>query len=506
MDFQSGAEAAAARRLWQYTGGKMFRRITSLLMSVLIVAGTCLLPDASFADQSSPELVAESAVLINAQTGQVLYDKLKDYQEFPASTTKVMTALLTLENKSMDEVVTISHDAAYTEGSRIYLLEGEHVTIEQLLYAMMLESANDAAIALAEAVGGDITTFAGMMNDRAEELGCTNTHFETPNGLPNDNHLTTANDLALITQEAMKNDDFRKIVSTYSYDIQPTDMQTETRHLHNTNKLLSDTSTTYVDGVGRPYKYDGILGVKTGYTNAAQSCLVAAAERDGVQLIGVILKSDPDNQYPDMIKLLDYGFNTFKNVKIITAGEELGTVKIKKGSVRNAGVTVKEDVYASAEAGLDGSTSTKDYSYTLTVREQTAPLEKGTVVGEVTVFNGSREAGTYDLILMEDVDQSSMASILANMDPISSLKMCMTVVFAFLAMYGIFVAKVRRDNRRARERRRALRSERMKKYEEDAAQMDLQRSDNILSEYNVQNSVNDIVERAKAEAQNENNE
>lgn len=472
------------------------KRIITICLTVLLFAAGAF-PVISSAEQMSPELAAESAVLINAQTGQVLFDKVKDYQEFPASTTKVMTALLTLENKSLSDVTTISHDASYTEGSRIYLLEGEQVTIEQLLYAMMLESANDAAIALAEAVGGSIEEFAAMMNQRAKELGAVNTHFVTPNGLPDDTHLTTAYDLALITREAMKNEAFRTIVSTYSYTMGPTNMQAETRYFHNTNRLLSDTRSVDVNGVSRPYKYDGILGVKTGYTTVAQSCLVAAAERDGMELIGVILKSDPDNQYPDMIKLLDYGFNTYKPLKVIEAGSTLETVRVRGGEAREVSVTVGEDIYASAEVRSDGTAASDGYSYVVTVHELTAPVKQGDVAGSVTVYDGSKEAGTYDVIAAADVEERKGLFADFEMTPGFALKLALMGVLGFLAVYTVFVIRVRKKAARERERRRAVRQARRQKYEADAAKMDLRRSENLLSEYDAQSSVDDLVRQMK---------
>lgn len=478
----------------------MLKKILPVIL-ITIMTFTGILPVSSFAAEA-PELIAESAVLIDAKSGEVLYDKVKDYQEYPASTTKIMTALLALENLSLDDVVTVSYNASYTEGSRIYLFEGEHVTVEQLLYAMMLESANDAAIALAEAVAGDTDTFAEMMNARAKEIGAMNTNFVSPNGLPDDEHVTTAYDLALITMEAMKNEEFRKIVSTYSYDIPPTDKQSETRYLHNTNKLLSDNTNVNVDGVSRPYKYDGILGVKTGYTTVAQSCLVAAAERDGIEVIGVILKSDIDNQYPDMIKLLDYAFDRYEPVKIITAGDTVGTVRIAGGKSRYADATVAEDVYVMAEKLSNGeSASTKGYSYQVTVNELMAPASKGDVAGSVTVFKDSKEAGTYDLILTEDVPQSALRSFFSNFGktPASLLKILICLVICFMALYVAFIARVRRENRQARARREAIREERRRQYEMRV------KSENLISEYDLQNSVDQVIEDVKKETKADDN-
>lgn len=435
-------------------------------------------------------LAAESAVLINAKTGQILYEKNKDAQLFPASTTKVMTALLALENKQLDEVVTISHDASFTEGSRIYLLEGEQMTIEQLLYAMMLESANDAAIALAEAVGGSVSAFADMMNARAAELGAKNTHFETPNGLPNEAHVTSAYDLALIAQEAMKNETFRKIVSTESYNIPPTELQPETRYLHNTNKLLVSTSKVYVDGVKRECKYEGILGIKTGYTKAAQSCLVAGAQRDGMEIIGVILRSTPDSQYPDMIKLLDHGFAKYKAVKLLSAGDVVGSVSVQSGSSGSVKLMVDDDIYVSVLK--DGSEDQSDIKaeYKIDAEELTAPVEMGTAAGTVTVMLDGKELGEYKVYTAGKVGLSSFRSVLNKLSGVKDIHIpwvavIIVIVAALVAAYIWFALKIRRENKRARQRRMELREERRRKAAEEEVRMNKSGGDDddILAEY-----------------------
>lgn len=447
------------------------KRITTILIAAVFAVLSVIPSVSSAAVTEIPELVAESAVLINADSGEVLYDKMKDVPLFPASTTKVMTCLLALENLSLQDTVVISHDASYTEGSRIYLIEGEIVTVEQLLYAMMLESANDAAIALAETIGGNVENFADMMNERAKELGAKNTNFVTPNGLPNDAHVTTAYDLAMITKAAMKNEMFRKIVSTYSYNIPPTNKQEETRYLHNTNRLLSDNSSVMVGNEMRIYKYDGILGVKTGYTNVAQNCLVAAAERDGVEIIGVILKSDPMNQYPDMIKLLDYGFANYTAVSILQAGEEAGSVPVKSGKTKNVKVAPVSDVKGVAEIMSDGSSfGPEAFTFEIIPEELTAPVEAGTPAGTLALYQGDRNVGNFELITMEAVELSFFGKLAGgefSLPKIHAGVIIALIVIILAALYVITVLKIRRANKIAREKRKAEREQRRMKYEEE---------------------------------------
>lgn len=450
------------------------RRLAVFVLGILLVAG-CLLPwEPSYgAVTEVPELAAQSAVLINADTGEVLYDKYKDYPRFPASTTKVMTAILALENLDLNQVCTVSHDAAYTEGSRIFLLEGEQVTVEQLLYAMLLSSANDAAIALAEACGGTVENFAVMMNEKARELGAENTNFVTPNGLPDEAHVTSAQDMARFAQAAMKNEEFRKIVSTYEYVIPATNLQPEQRLIHNTNRLLYDTaSEAEIGGVVRSFKYDGILGIKTGYTNAARSCLVAAAERDGMTLIGVVFKSEPDFLYTDMIQLLDFGFDNFQEKELgYTAGSVVGKIRVEGGAKRTADVVVDTDVRVTLEQ-MPGASSAEDSDFELKIEGEAlkAPVEEGAEAGTLVIYEGDNPVAEFPVYAAESVKVSALGSFFSGL----SLKTVLIIlavlaVIAAIAVYIFFALRVRRRARAETELRRA---EREKRRREESSQPD----------------------------------
>ena len=263
---------------------------------------------------------ARSAILIEADSGRVLYEK-NAHEALPmASTTKIMTALVALENGSLDDVVTASRNAFGVPGTSIYLAEGEQLTLEEMLYGLMLQSGNDAAVAIAEHIGGSVEAFCRMMTARAEEIGCENTLFSTPHGLPADNHHTTAWDLALIAREALRNDAFRQIVTTQRASI-PWAGHEYDRVLNNKNKLLSE--------------YPGALGVKTGYTKAAGRCLVFAAERDGMRLIGAVM-NDP-NWFQDAEERLDGGFEGWRQVTLYSPGEPVRSLPVPGGG----SVTVK---------------------------------------------------------------------------------------------------------------------------------------------------------------------
>jgi len=265
-------------------------------------------------DENAPEIKAESAIVMEASTGAILYEKDPDKILYPASLTKIMTCLLALENCSLTDVVTFSSDAVKkTEGSSAGIKIGEKLTLKDCLYGLMLASANEIAYAIAEHVGGTYDAFVQMMNDKAASLGCTHTHFSNPHGLFDENHTTTAHDLALISQAALKNTEFRKIVSTKYYVIPKTEMTNETRYISNHQEMLT--------GYKFPkYKYDGCIGGKTGYTDLAGYNLATFVDRNGMELISIVLRSDSPyaakNQYTDSISLLDYCFSRFQISKL----------------------------------------------------------------------------------------------------------------------------------------------------------------------------------------------
>ncbi|MGI6007472.1 MAG: serine hydrolase [Ruminococcus sp.] len=289
-----------------------------------------------------PDTYSETAVLMEADTGTVLYDKGKDEERYPASITKIMTTLLALENSSLDEQVTFTATGLERmyEGTNINMQVGEVLTMEQCLYAVMIKSANEVAAQVAEHVGGTQEEFVNMMNEKARELGCTNTHFNNPSGLPDENHWTTADDMALIFREALKNDEFVKIIGTLSYTIPPTNMNPESRTLTSHHALLVPSAPEY---------YEGCIGGKTGVTEVSKNTLVTAAERDGVCLIAVVMRADAGQVCADTTALFDYGFSQFEKLSV-----DDGELVVPKG--------VTEDDLNVTEAEVDGG-YVKSYSF-----------------------------------------------------------------------------------------------------------------------------------------------
>ena len=258
---------------------------------------------------TGPENGAESVILMEVDTGTVLYGKNVNERLYPASITKLMTSLLVVENCTMEEVVTFSDNAIdNTEwgSSRIGIMKGEQLTVEQCLYGLLLGSANEVAYGLAEHVGGDLDTFVSMMNERAAQIGCTNTHFVNASGLPDPEHYVSAYDMALIAKEFFKNETLCMISGCTRYTIPATNKTDEQRPQENHHKMLP----------GKKYEYEGIIGGKTGFTSEARQTLVTCAQRNGMKLICVVMKDEAPNQFLDTVDLLDYGFSSFQKLKI----------------------------------------------------------------------------------------------------------------------------------------------------------------------------------------------
>ncbi|MBO5312758.1 MAG: D-alanyl-D-alanine carboxypeptidase [Clostridia bacterium] len=328
------------------------------------------------------ELSAKGAVLLEADSGDIVFGKNENERLPMASTTKIMTALVVLERVSLDTVVTIQPFMTGIEGSSIYLHEGEELTVEELLYALMLESANDASVALAYTVADSIEEFADLMNKRAVQLGLTDTHFSNPHGLDDKEHYTTAYELAVITREAMKNPKFEEIVSTYKKTI-PLNNGEGARVLVNHNRLLRS--------------YEGAIGVKTGFTKRCGRCLVSCAVLDGVKMICVTLNAP--NDWSDHASMLDLGFSQYRCIKLADKNDyniRFDAINGVTGSFiasnrDSLSVTIKND---------DNNISAKLESSRIFF----APIKKGDLVAKIVFYNGERELASLPLYACESID------------------------------------------------------------------------------------------------------
>lgn len=348
------------------------------------------------------DIVAEGAILINQDTGQILFEKNANIPMYPASTTKILTALIILEDCNLSDEVTIDADVPYVDGSGIALEAGEVLTVEQLLYAMLMVSANDAAEALAKHHSNTIEAFAVVMNQRAAELGALNSNFENPHGLPNSQHVSTAYDLALIAQAAMEIPKFQEIVMTQRYVI-PANAIKDERILNHSNKFIPGVpgSNDKIDVRGETVTkgYDLMTGIKSGYTTVARHCFVGAIELDGQRYISAILKSEGVNMYIDTRNLLDYGLYSMAHYTLYESNEVVDTIKIN--NTRQTQVKLIPDRTLSIDVPFDQSID--QLVKEISIDDQAAlPIAKGEVLGQIIYKLNDKVVCQANLISQDD--------------------------------------------------------------------------------------------------------
>ena len=372
-----------------------------------------------------------SVLLMEANTGKILYSKDAFSRRYPASTTKLMTAILTLENCGLNDIVTISHNAIFSIPvgySHASLQEGEELTVEQLLNVLMIPSANDAAIALAEHISGSVEEFVNLMNNKAKELGCLDTHFVNPNGVHDDEHYSTAYDLALIGRYAMKFDDIMRIAMVEQYTLPKTNKYDETNRIFNsTNGLISQNDEYY---------YKDATGIKTGYTDKSGYCIVSSAERDGLTLLEVVLGSESiKDRYEDCIHLFDYGFEHYSYQNLVTANEVIDTIEISGATeeTKSLNVISKNDI----QALVNKNTNTADLTANIQMNENlVVPIAKDAVVGTISY---EIDGVTYstDLIAQDAVVASNFETILFRV----------LLIFLILLLLVVILKKIDRPRR-----------------------------------------------------------
>lgn len=366
----------------------------------------------AFSISSEPAISSESAVLIEMDSGEILYDKNSDKPMFPASTTKIMTAMLALENLKLSDKITVPDDMGPADGSAMYLLPGETFTVKELLNGLLVKSANDAAVLLARTISGDTDKFAILMNKRAKEIGCKNTHFTNPNGLHNPNHTISAYDMALIAREAMKNETFKSIVSQVNVILNETAQTPEKRYFRNTNKFLWSQSKIILNNEYVPIQYDVIDGIKTGYTGEAGNCLVSSGEKNGIRVISVIFKSQGYDVYRDSRLLLDYGFDNFEKKVLINKNTVLGKYPINYASQGSLSYGSKEDFivpYIKSKLPV--------YNTRFVINDLNLPINKGDLVGKIIISNDNlnKELNIYAMNDVESIfSLSNIKNILIN--------------------------------------------------------------------------------------------
>ena len=393
------------------------RRFFSFFFCLIVLTSLLAPARAAKDDTGDLEVEAKAALLIDPDTEELLYARNIHERLYPASLTKIMTCLLVLESLdrgeiARDTVLTASDVAVNSippDGSTAGIKAGEELTVESLLYCIMLSSANEGCNILAEAVSGSIDGFVEQMNQKAAALGCTDTHFVNTNGLPDSNHYTTAWDLYLITKEARTHPDFMPLVGTIFYEVPATNLS-DPRKLYTTNYLISSYRTS-------GYIYKGAEGIKTGSTSAAGYCLVASASRSGRSLLSVVLGAERitledgtilTQSFSETIKLYDWGFDSFSRQVILRADELVGEVPVTLSQEQN---TVKVHPAQEIERLLPKDIDlTRDISRIITLSEESveAPVTKGQVLGQITLSSGDTVYAQVDLLADEDVSASRL--------------------------------------------------------------------------------------------------
>ena len=374
------------------------KRFTSFLLALTIIVGQISIV---FADtkEAKLDISSKSAVLMDASTGKILYEKNSHEKLPPASVTKVMTMLLiceALESGKIkeDDDVQISEVASSMGGSQIFLEPGEIQKVDTLLKSIAVASANDACVAMAEYVGGSVEEFVVLMNKRAKELGMNDTNFVNTNGLPVDNHYTSAYDIALMSKELLKHKKISKYLTTWMDEVVVGKKQAKIG-ISNTNKLVKH--------------YQGATGVKTGFTQQAKYCLSASALRNNTHLIAVTLCAETSPiRFKDATNLLNYGFANYESVKICGANDKVATVKFEKGEKENVDLVAKDDLSVLIKKG-----DKKDFTKKVQIKEDLKlPIKKNTELGVVKVYRGDEGVGESKIINTEDINKASYLQML----------------------------------------------------------------------------------------------
>lgn len=364
----------------------MFKKIISIVLLTVILSLS--------AGAEEIDITAKSAILVDASSGEVLYEKNPDEKMPPASITKIMTMLLTMEEIdkgriSVDDVVTVSKDAAIKTGSHVFLAENEQITVNDLLKAVAVASANDGAIALAEYVSGTKESFVEKMNLKAKELGMNNTNFVNVNGLDVENHYSTARDISIMTRELMKHPKIFEYTTIWMDTL-----RNGTFDLANTNKLIKF--------------YEGATGMKTGSTSKAGYCISATAQRNGMNLIAVVMNSESTKKrFNDASKLLNYGFNSFSSLKLNSKDETVKYANVEKGEKQTVPLIAKDDLFVTVKSDCKGKIQKTENIPDVV----TSPIKKGEKIGEISYKLDGKLLKSVDIVANEDIPKISFKFI-----------------------------------------------------------------------------------------------
>lgn len=403
------------------------KKLMILFVTIFILFNTSFV----FAASEKPTLISQAAILMDNKTGKILYSKNENEKMYPASTTKIVTAILTLENCNLDEVVTVSYDAVMSipDGySSAFLQIGEQLTVEQLLQLLLIHSANDAANVLAEYVGGSVESFVSMMNTKINELGLSHTHFTNTFGMHDDNHYTTAQDLAIIMKYCIKNEDFRKLAGSASCAI-PATNKYGTRIYTSTNELIIPTNSNYY-----PYLTSG----KTGYTSQAGDCLVSCSYKDDLELICVILGgktiNDISTRFSETKTLYQYGYDNYSVKTLLNTNDIVTQIEVSNGTkdTKNLDLLASNSIYAL----LENTVSEDKLDFEINLKEDIkAPIEQGENLGDISYTIDGIQYKT-DLVASHPVEKSKLLNYILEIG----------IVFLILILiYKVFFHKKKKE-------------------------------------------------------------
>ena len=404
---------------------KMLKRI--LIFTCIIF---CLLPF-SLVKATDFEIASKAAVLMETTTGKILLSKDENEQLYPASTTKILTAILAIEKYNLTDKLTASNSAVMSIPagySNAGIKQGETLTVDELLNLFLIHSANEVGYIFAENISGNIENFANLMNQKASSLGCKNTHFTNPSGIHDVNHYSTAYDMALIAQYCMKNETFRSIVSKKSCTVEATDKY-EKRYFKNTNDLLNPSDKYY---------YEYAIGIKTGYTSQARNCLIAGAKKDNLELIAVTLGSQSQNdRYTDTINMFEYGFDNYKIQQVATANTVIKDLTIENATkdTKNLPLLLKENITALTPSSID----LNNLNYSVTLNDKIlAPISENDVLGKIT-YNIDGIEYSSDLIASHSVEEFNFVLMLVQI---------LLAILVLFILTKLFIPKKKKYKRR----------------------------------------------------------
>lgn len=424
-----------------------------LLWSRILMLGLILsliinlnVPNA-YALANPPELGSNGLVLMDAKTGQVLYGKETDKQFYPASTTKVLTAMVVLDEvDDLNELVTISRSCPAADGTKVGLREGDQYTVKELLIALILFSGNDCANALAEHVSGSIEGFAELMNKKAQSIGATNSNFKNPSGLPDPEHVTTPKDLAIIMKEAIKDPDFMTISTTKYLELSPSVIDGYVLSVSNHNYILLPNSKYY---------YEYAVTAKKGYTEAAKFTNVAVAEKDGLTLVASFLNGENiDVVYSDVKKIFDYGFDNFTRIKLFNEGDEVDSFTLEDGT--KVPLLASSDIYYTVSNDEANNTNYK-LDYNISTDYNNKSISRGDEIVNSKVLLNGKEIGNVTLVSgISREHKSVIENITAVKDNSDFISKALKVTLVFLVLVFIYLVLTREKRRFKRRHKKSI--------------------------------------------------